>query len=66
MALNYLDRKILVIAYVQNLNQLSKIIGDIDGYPVWFEDSGYYFYWNKETEYLLESWLTFPAYPYGW
>ncbi|EAX9402770.1 hypothetical protein GZ353_004043 [Salmonella enterica] len=52
--------------YVQNLNQLSKRIGDIDGYPVWFEDSGYYFYWNKETGYLLESWLTFPAYPYGW
>lgn len=27
---------------------------------------GVLFYWNKETEYLLESWLTFPAYPYGW
>ncbi|QGY10471.1 hypothetical protein F6P96_22940 (plasmid) [Escherichia coli] len=25
-----------------------------------------YFYWNEETEFLLESWLTYPSYPYGW
>lgn len=44
----------------------AEVIGEIDGYSVCFNSRGFYFYWNKETEYLLEIWLTFPAYPYGW
>ncbi|EEH4986614.1 hypothetical protein I5420_22505 [Citrobacter koseri] len=52
--------------YVNPLYNKAEKIGEIDGYPVFFNRRGFYFYWNKETEYLLESWLTFPAYPYGW
>lgn len=52
--------------YVNPLFNKAEKIGEIDGYSVWFNSRGFYFYWNKETEYLLESWLTFPAYPYGW
>lgn len=52
--------------YVNPLFNKAEKIGEIDGYPVFFNPRGFYFYWNKETEYLLESWLTFPAYPYGW
>ena len=52
--------------YVNPLFNKAEQIGEIDGYSVFFNPRGFYFYWNKETEYLLESWLTFPAYPYGW
>lgn len=52
--------------YVTPLFKKAQKIGEIDGHYVWFNVRGFYFYWNKETEYLLESWLTFPAYPYGW
>ncbi|EAV5151672.1 hypothetical protein R4U03_004482 [Salmonella enterica] len=52
--------------YVNPLFEGAQNIGEIDNYPVYFNSRGFYFYWNKETEYLLESWLTFPAYPYGW
>ncbi|MGO4746760.1 hypothetical protein [Serratia quinivorans] len=52
--------------YVNPLLNRAEKIGEIDGHSVWFNSRGFYFYWNKETEYLLESWLTFPAYPYGW
>lgn len=52
--------------YVNPLFKKAKEIGEIDGHYVYFNSRGFYFYWNKETEYLLESWLTFPAYPYGW
>ncbi|EBE5275249.1 hypothetical protein GV134_22460 [Salmonella enterica] len=52
--------------YVNHLFEGAQKIGEIDNYPVYFNSRGFYFYWNKETEYLLESWLTFPAYPYGW
>lgn len=52
--------------YVNPLFNKAVEIGEIDGYFVYFNPRGFYFYWNKETEYLLESWLTFPAYPYGW
>lgn len=52
--------------YVNRLFYRAVKIGDIDGYSVWFNPGGFYFYWNEQTEYLLESWLTFPAYPYGW
>lgn len=52
--------------YVNPLFNKAEKIGEIDSYSVWFNSRGFYFYWNKETEYLLESWLTFPAYPYGW
>ena len=45
---------------------LAKEIGNINGFNVWFNERGFYFYWNEETEFLIESWLTFPAYPYGW
>lgn len=52
--------------YVNPLFEGAQNIGEIDNYPVCFNSRGFYFYWNKQTEYLLESWLTFPAYPYGW
>ncbi|ECZ2944982.1 hypothetical protein F7T25_15995 [Salmonella enterica] len=52
--------------YVNRLFNRAEKIGEIDGHSVWFNPNGFYFYWNKETEYMLESWLTFPAYPYGW
>ncbi|HDT1211794.1 TPA: hypothetical protein QHT45_004050 [Escherichia coli] len=52
--------------YVKSLFKDALEIGGIDNYPVYFNPRGFYFYWNKQTEYLLESWLTFPAYPYGW
>lgn len=52
--------------YVRPLFTRAEVIGEIEGHSVWFSSSGYYFYWNQETEYMLESWLTFPAYPYGW
>lgn len=52
--------------YVNSLFYKSQKIGEIDGYYVWFNERGFYFYWNEKTEYILESWLTFPAYPYGW
>ncbi|QZN96698.1 hypothetical protein [Symbiopectobacterium purcellii] len=52
--------------YVNPLFNKAEKIGEINGYSVHFNSRGFYFYWNKETEYLLESWLTFPAYPYGW
>lgn len=52
--------------YVRRFFNRAEKIGEIDDHPVWFSPDGFYFYWNKETEYLLESWLTFPAYPYGW
>lgn len=52
--------------YVNPLFKDAKKIGEIDNYPVYFNPRGFYFNWNKKTEYLLESWLTFPAYPYGW
>lgn len=52
--------------YVNSLLYKAEVIGEIDGYSVCFNSRGFYFYWNKETEYLLEIWLTFPAYPYGW
>lgn len=40
-------------------------IGEIEGHDVLFNSDGYYLFWNKDTEYFLESWLTFPAYPYN-
>lgn len=52
--------------YVNPLFKDAQEIGEIDDYPVYFNQRGFYFYWNKQTEFLLESWLTFPAYPYGW
>ena len=52
--------------YVSPLFEGAQKIGEIDNNPVYFNSRGFYFYWNKQTEYLLESWLTFPAYPYGW
>ncbi|CAI1172044.1 hypothetical protein [Serratia entomophila] len=52
--------------YVNSLLNDAEKIGEILGYSVWFNPNGFYFYWNNETEFLLESWLTFPAYPYGW
>ncbi|MHB9331378.1 hypothetical protein ACP3S7_28165 [Phytobacter ursingii] len=53
-------------SYVNRLFFRAEKIGDINGHSVWFNPGGFYFYWNEQTEYLLESWLTFPAYPYGW
>lgn len=53
-------------SYITPLLRETEKIGEIDGHSVWFSPYGYYFYWNKEMEYLLESWLTFPAYPYNW
>ncbi|ENA6313156.1 TPA: hypothetical protein MCA86_004987 [Klebsiella pneumoniae] len=52
--------------YVERLYSGAKEIGNINGFNVWFNERGFYFYWNEETEFLIESWLTFPAYPYGW
>jgi hypothetical protein len=52
--------------YVNPLLEGAQSIGEIDNHPVYFNSRGFYFYWNKRTEYFLESWLTFPAYPYGW
>ncbi|EIV0763337.1 hypothetical protein L6N65_004462 [Escherichia coli] len=52
--------------YVERLLSGAKEIGNINGFKVWFNERGFYFYWNEETEFLIESWLTFPAYPYGW
>ncbi|EKQ2369250.1 hypothetical protein P4Z79_004189 [Salmonella enterica] len=52
--------------YVERLYSGAKKIGNINGFNVWFNERGFYFYWNEETEFLIESWLTFPAYPYGW
>lgn len=52
--------------YVNRLFRRAERIGEIDGHSVWFNSRGFYFYWNEETEYLLESWLTYPAYPYEW
>ncbi|EAX6577002.1 hypothetical protein BHS57_22245 [Salmonella enterica] len=52
--------------YVNRLLKGAEKIGEIDGHSVWFNPRGFYFYWNKETDYLLEAWLTYPAYPYGW
>ncbi|QBY46422.1 hypothetical protein QE197_22815 (plasmid) [Arsenophonus nasoniae] len=53
-------------SYVRQLLRGAEKIGNIDGRSVWFNPHGYYFCWDKETEYLLESWLTFPAYPIHW
>lgn len=52
--------------YVDELKIDADQIGDIDDYPIWFHNSGYYFYWDEESGCLLESWLTFPVCPYGW
>lgn len=52
--------------YIKPLLLHAQKVGEVDGHSVWFNPNGFYFYWNKETEFLLESWLTFPAYPYGW
>jgi hypothetical protein len=52
--------------YIDELKKGAGQIGDIDGFPIWFHESGYYFYWDSESECLLESWLTFPVCPYGW
>jgi hypothetical protein len=38
-------------------------IGAIDNHPVFFNPKGLYIYWNRETEYVLDSWLTYPAIP---
>lgn len=54
-----------VDSYVNPLFEGAQKIGEIGGCPVFFNSRGFYFYWNKQKEYLLESWLTFPAYPYG-
>ncbi|SOD79803.1 hypothetical protein SAMN06272783_4970 [Serratia sp. JKS296] len=51
--------------YVDELKKGADQIGEIDGSPIWFHTSGYYFYWEPESECLLESWLTFPVCPYG-
>lgn len=61
-----LTESFVPVIYVNPLFYKSENIGEIDGYSVWFNERGFYFYWNEKTEYLLESWLTFPAYPYGW
>lgn len=50
--------------YVMELMKGAKEIGEIDGSPIWFHDSGYYFFWDLKSECLLESWLTFPTCPY--
>ncbi|NDO82793.1 hypothetical protein CJP72_19050 [Citrobacter sp. NCU1] len=52
--------------YVKPITRYAEVIGEIDNHPVWFNNDGLYIYWNRETKYLLESWLTFPAYPYHW
>ncbi|MBB1584970.1 hypothetical protein [Serratia sp. OS31] len=52
--------------YVDKLKKGADQIGEINGFPIWFHASGYYFYWGSELECLLESWLTFPVCPYGW
>ncbi|MGA6775100.1 hypothetical protein ACPEHQ_19740, partial [Escherichia coli] len=44
----------------------AEAIGEIDGFQVFYNSRGFYFYWNEETKFLLESWLTYPSYPYGW
>ncbi|EEH0770583.1 hypothetical protein GRJ39_004819 [Salmonella enterica] len=46
--------------------QGAEAIGEIDGFQVFYNSRGFYFYWNEETKFLLESWLTYPSYPYGW
>ncbi|WP_282677565.1 hypothetical protein [Serratia marcescens] len=51
--------------YADELKKGADQIGEIDGSPIWFHASGYYFYWEPESECLLESWLTFPVCPYG-
>lgn len=53
-------------AYVANLLTDAQVIGSIDDNPVLYSKRGYYLYWNKDSEYTIESWLTFPAYPVGW
>ncbi|GFV90252.1 hypothetical protein TNCV_4379671 [Trichonephila clavipes] len=50
--------------YVDELKKGADQIGEIDGSPIWFHTSGYYFYWDSESESFLESWLTFPVCPY--
>ncbi|KML64999.1 hypothetical protein G032_21260 [Pectobacterium carotovorum subsp. carotovorum ICMP 5702] len=52
------------ISRLLNHSQTEKI-GVIGEHSVYFNPGGYYFYWNPETEFSLESWLTFPAYPYN-
>ncbi len=52
--------------YVKRLFDGAVKIGEIEGHAVCFNSNGFYFYWNLDTEYILESWLTFPAYPYNW
>lgn len=53
-------------AYVANLLTDAQVIGSIADHPVLYSKRGYYLYWNKDSEYTIESWLTFPAYPFGW
>ncbi|KOA68716.1 hypothetical protein [Pantoea sp. CFSAN033090] len=53
-------------AYVANLLTDAQVIGTIGDHPVLYSKRGYYLYWNKDSEYTIESWLTFPAYPFGW
>lgn len=50
--------------YADELKKGADQIGEIDGSPIWFHTSGYYFYWGSESESFLESWLTFPVCPY--
>lgn len=52
--------------YTDPLKIDSTKIGQINTHPVFFNSRGFYFYLNSDTKYLLESWLTYPAYPYGW
>lgn len=53
-------------AYVANLLTDAQVIGAVGDHPVIYSKRGYYLYWNKDSEYTIESWLTFPAYPVGW
>ncbi|WP_459496811.1 hypothetical protein [Erwinia amylovora] len=52
--------------YTTPLFKGAEAIGEIDGFRVFYNSRGFYFYWNEDTEFLLESWLTYPSYPYGW
>lgn len=52
--------------YTKPLFKGAEAIGEIDGFQVFYNSRGFYFYWNEKTEFLLESWLTYPSYPYGW
>ncbi|HHU1575929.1 TPA: hypothetical protein ACUA4C_004833 [Escherichia coli] len=52
--------------YIGRLLKMGEAIGEIDGSPVIYSENGYYLYWNEDTRYTLESWLTFPAFPREW